>query len=338
MTKLKIALLQLNPVLHHVEENIQRANKILSQLPKSKAIDLLILPEFGFTGYNFPNPQALSPYLEQTSHPGSSISWAQQTSQRLKCFTVIGYPQLQDQTTLNSAVVIDPKGEIIHNYHKSFLYENDEKFGAVEGEGFKTFEINGIKSSIGICMDLNPYKFEAPFNKFEFSNYCLNNDVKLVICPMAWLHSKSPSINEDLSKIEKLELAKKFKAQIDEIKGEYQINTDGDEIETYDDIREYNDLHKPDFNNLNYWILRFFPFMNHIMKPDNYEDRATVLFCNRSGIEEDVLFGGSSSIVQFLGTKGILGFNSIDLTNKSVKVFGALGKGNEGLLYREVDV
>lgn len=338
MTKLRVALLQLNPTLHQVQENINRANTIISKLPSNNGIDLLVLPEFAFTGYNFPNPETLKPYLEQTTKPGPSITWAQETSKKLSCFTVLGYPQFQEKV-FNSAIVINPQGEIIHNYNKSFLYETDEKFGAVEGEGFKTFEINGIKTSIGICMDLNPYKFEAPFNKFEFSGHCLKENTKLIICPMAWLHSKSPSINEELSKGEKLEASREFQKEIDQIKGKYQIDTTIDtEINEFEEIKEYIELEKPDFHNLNYWILRFFPFLNHFMKPFKFKNKTTVLFCNRSGLEDDVLFGGSSSIVQFLGTSGLVGFDTVDLTNKSVKVLGALGKGNEGLLYREVKI
>ncbi|CCH46165.1 Nitrilase-B [Wickerhamomyces ciferrii] len=339
MTKLRIALLQLNPIIHQIEENIQRANTILSKLPTSKPIDLLILPEFAFTGYNFPNPKAISSHLEDLKNPGPSITWAQSTSQRLNCFTVLGYPQISNKKTFNSAIVINPHGEIIHNYNKSFLYDTDETFGAQEGEGFKTLELNGIKTSIGICMDLNPYKFKEPFQKFEFSNHCLDEEVKLIICPMAWLHSTSPSINDSLNQEEKLKESKKIQDQIANTKQQYEINDDqNNQITDYEELKEFTELKNPDFNNLNYWILRFFPFMNHIMKSSWFQSKATVLFCNRSGIEDDVLFGGTSSIVQFNGSKGLVGYNSIDLKNKSVDVLGSLGKGNEGLLYREVDV
>jgi len=341
MTKLKVALLQLNPILHQVEENITRANTILSKLPKSSPIDLLILPELAFTGYNFPNKTAISPYLEPLNKLGPSITWAQKTSQRLGCFTVLGYPQYVDESKLyNSAIVINPQGEIIHNYNKSFLYETDEAYGASEGSGFKSFEIfNGIKASIGICMDLNPYKFEAPFNAFEFSGHCYSEDVKLVICPMAWLHSKSPSIADGLSKEKKLEKAEEFKKELEKVKGDYQINDiQNHTVTKFEESGEYKNLHEPDYSNLNYWLLRFFPFMNHVMKPFKYNGKATVLFCNRSGLEDDVVYGGSSSIVQFNGKSGVVGFDSIDLTNKSVDVLGSLGKGDEGLLYREVDV
>ena len=36
-------------------------------------------------------------------------------------------------------------------------------------------------------MDLNSYKFEAEWNKFEFVTHVLASSAKLVICSMAWL-------------------------------------------------------------------------------------------------------------------------------------------------------
>lgn len=40
-------------------------------------------------------------------------------------------------------------------------------------------------------MDLNPYKFLAPFDKYEFANHVINSQVDLVILPMAWLIAQS---------------------------------------------------------------------------------------------------------------------------------------------------
>lgn len=36
-------------------------------------------------------------------------------------------------------------------------------------------------------MDVNPYKFAAPFDDFEFANYHLQADSKLIVCCMNWL-------------------------------------------------------------------------------------------------------------------------------------------------------
>lgn len=41
-------------------------------------------------------------------------------------------------------------------------------------------------------MDLNPRKFEAPWDAFEFGKHCLAVDAEVVIVPMAWLRSESP--------------------------------------------------------------------------------------------------------------------------------------------------
>ena len=125
----------------------------------------------------------------------------------------------------NSLVVVDEHGDMIHNYRKSFLYFTDETWAA-EGNMERGFyelpfryqqksastlrttqlgaiprdasvEANGslaveegekrIATSFGICMDINPYKFEAPFTKFEFANRVLDSQSQLVILSMAWL-------------------------------------------------------------------------------------------------------------------------------------------------------
>lgn len=39
-------------------------------------------------------------------------------------------------------------------------------------------------------MDLNPYKFLAPFDKYEFAHHVLSSKADLVILPMAWRTSQ----------------------------------------------------------------------------------------------------------------------------------------------------
>ena len=40
-------------------------------------------------------------------------------------------------------------------------------------------------------MDLNPYKFLAPFDKYEFANHIIDSGAELVVLPMAWLTVQS---------------------------------------------------------------------------------------------------------------------------------------------------
>ncbi|RDW74330.1 putative protein N-terminal asparagine amidohydrolase [Aspergillus mulundensis] len=46
---------------------------------------------------------------------------------------------------------------------------------------------NEIATSFGICMDINPYRFEAPYTAYEFAHRVLDSNSQLVILSMAWL-------------------------------------------------------------------------------------------------------------------------------------------------------
>ena len=168
-------------------------------------------------------------------------------------------------------------------------------------------------------MDLNPYKFEAPFNKFEFSIASYENKSKLIICPMAWLSQQSPSINKELSKQEKLDQAINVKLS----------STANNET-------------------INYWILRFFPFLKHkfsiMPKWWSSTEKVNVLICNRVGREDDVVYGGSSCILQFnnedvgSGSDEDDDYDAIDESNPSVEVVGRLSQSEEGILVEEIDI
>jgi protein N-terminal amidase len=72
------------------------------------------------------------------------------------------------------------------------LYYTDETW-ASEGQGFfadklqlPTF-VGCRKIAAGICMDINPYKFEAPWTAYEFANHALSSEAEIVVVSMAWL-------------------------------------------------------------------------------------------------------------------------------------------------------
>lgn len=134
---MRVAILQYSPRLGELSDNIARADKILrSSLatpPKSSTaaatgatgatvatvaappsvasrpateIDLLVLPELAFSGYNFPSLSAIRPYLEPTA-AGPSTQWAKRVAHEYGCVVTVGYPELfthhpgQDHDTNN---------------------------------------------------------------------------------------------------------------------------------------------------------------------------------------------------------------------------------------------
>lgn len=356
--KLKVAIVQSNSLLGHSQQNITKINHLLSSI-NGRFPDLVVLSELAITGYNFSLATHLRPFLESPYKYGASLDFAHKLSLKHRCFTVVGYPEgahlekskgnvgnsgggdddvdgvVDGGVIYNSCAVFNRTGELIYNYRKTFLYETDEKWGCLENPEkgftpiplqFNTKDTKGgdgdgtnsgeVLTNFGICMDLNPYKFEAPFNKFEFSAKCYHNKAKLIICPMAWLSSQSPSIKTELTQEEKLDQAKQLKL-----------------------------LSDPCNETINYWILRFFPFLKHkysfFPKWWSSRDKVSVLICNRVGKEEDVVYGGSSCILQFNNKEASTSdgdYDAIDELNPSVDVVGRLSQNEEGILVKEIDV
>jgi len=93
----------------------------------------------------------------------------------------------------NSTVTVAPSGDVLANYRKRFLYYTDETWASEGNKGFFKGELEGIGTvAMGICMDINPYKFLAPWDKYEFARHVLETRSQLVIISMAWLTRLGP--------------------------------------------------------------------------------------------------------------------------------------------------
>lgn len=109
----------------------------------------------------------------------------------------VGYPEKDVKSTnpqaYNSLVFVNGLGEVIAHTRKTFLYYTDETW-ASEGQGFFAGELRLGGSQLkttnvaaGICMDLNPYKFIAPWTSYEFANHALASRAEIVVLSMAWI-------------------------------------------------------------------------------------------------------------------------------------------------------
>lgn len=350
--KWKVACIQTNPVIGQIESNISKVRKILSHVLE---VDLVVLPELAITGYNFESKSAIKPYLESQELGGNSINLAKEISNKYKCFTLIGYPELNNNKIYNSAILIGPNGKSIENYRKSFLYDTDEVWGCEENpeKGFKSFKLvldrdyyfnnnhlltknwKSITTNIGICMDLNPYKFESPFNNFEFSTSCYLQQLKLIICPMAWLSPLSPDVDKSLDPISVAQVSKSFEKYFD-INNKLTINKEKNMNFTYDEDNFNGDYQPfvpqiPNFSTLNYWMIRFMPFLNNPPSKPKYYQKINLIICNRVGKEKNTVYTGSSLIIQFKP-------NETSNLDSSIDILGSLGQGDEGVLIREIDL
>ncbi|KJZ70790.1 hypothetical protein HIM_09803 [Hirsutella minnesotensis 3608] len=255
---MRIGCLQFAPQVGDVDNNLNRADAVLSKANADDLeLDLLVLPELAFTGYNFKSLQEITPFLEP-SGSGITALWARTTALKYNCVVTVGYPEKVDVSPkwptgpeyYNAVIVVNGDGETIVNYRKSFLYYTDETWALEGGRGFYGGFIPGLgNTSIGICMDINPYKFEAPWHAFEFAFHILEIESNLVIVSMAWL--------------------------------------------TWEDRRLFTrSPNEPDMETLTYWVTRLEP----IIRSEN-QDEIIVVFCNRIGYEGDVTYAGTSAVV-----------------------------------------
>ncbi|KAK2749842.1 Carbon-nitrogen hydrolase [Myotisia sp. PD_48] len=152
---MRIATFQLRSKLGEVDGNIRRGDDLLAKLEqklqkgeKKERLDLLVLPELAFTGYNFPSLKAIRPYFENPES-GPSLEWARSAASRLGSVVGVGYPEIypsqssisssgsedgdQDERGFNSLLFVDEEGKSLLNYRKHFLYYTDEPW-AHEGE------------------------------------------------------------------------------------------------------------------------------------------------------------------------------------------------------------
>lgn len=307
---MKIATLQLDSKIRNVQENIAKADTILRTNPPPSDLDLLVLPELAFTGYNYPSYDSIKPYLEPTT-AGVTTQWAIATAKRLSCHIIAGYPEISteiDDTAppstdtpiahkrYNSTVTVSPTGEILANYRKSFLYYTDESWATEGPEGFYCGELGSLgKVGLGICMDINPYQFSAPWDKYEFAHHVLDGGTKLVVMSMAWLTTLS--------------------------KEEMTLLPGSPALET-----------------VSYWLQRFSPMIEATKAGG--ED-VTIVFSDRIGVEknevseittktgqviplgDEVCYAGSSCAMRFSGG--------------NVSILDMMGKAEEGLLVLDTD-
>lgn len=257
-----IAAVQLNPLIRNVAQNGLKAMEMVERAVKqaNKKPDVIVFPEMSITGYNYRSRDDVMPIIRKDE----SLTFAKSISRHWGCHTLIGYPELFEDHVYNSAMVLDPSGNETFNYRKTHLFETDKVWGCSESaKGFEMFDLQikgiNLKSTIGICMDLNPYEFKAPFDAYEFSRFANSHNSQLTFVMSNWLHSKWDPNWKEVPK---------------SIKDSYAHGSA-----------------EVDMDTVMYWLNRFKPLYEEVK---GYNQNVVVV--NRCGIEGELLFAGSSNI------------------------------------------
>ncbi|KAF4454401.1 carbon-nitrogen family protein [Fusarium austroafricanum] len=282
---MRIGCLQFAPQLGDVDNNLNRADSVLSR-GKTEGLDILILPELAFSGRNFKSLNDIEPFLE---YPGSGITslWARTVALKYDCTVVVGYPEkfqnasaLDKSTSLppnyNSALVINEEGETVANYRKRFLASTDETWAREGQDNFLNRPIPKLGMVLmGISSDMELIAPSAPQHAFEFATCILRAQPNLLIVLLAEM--------------------------------------------TKDDPRHFSRTpNKPDMETLEHWVIR----LESVIRSEN-QSEIIVVFCNRTGYEDDATYAGTSAVLGIHGGE--------------VKVYGLLGRSEKDLLVVDTD-
>jgi predicted amidohydrolase len=151
MFKKRKATLQVSCVQMHwakpIPFNLQRTLHYV-EAASAYGSRVVLFPEANLTGYYFPYAITLDlkdirRALEQTCAAAAEND----------IWTIVGTIQQTHDQFLNLAHVIDPSGDIIHEYAKVHMAGRDEKRHCRGGDKLSLFEIDGILCTLIICRD-----------------------------------------------------------------------------------------------------------------------------------------------------------------------------------------
>jgi protein N-terminal amidase len=184
---MRVACLQLSPVHGDIAASQARADELLASLSTSEALDLLVLPELAFSGYTFKDREEVLPLAEVAGGGGPVATWCLNTASRLLCAVCCGYIELaSDGRLFNSQLVVGRDGAVLGHHRKKHLFATDEAWSQ-EGEAWNpVVSVAGRRAFLGICMDINPYRFEAPFEAYEWATAAVNAQAEILCFSSAW--------------------------------------------------------------------------------------------------------------------------------------------------------
>ena len=144
---MKAGFYQFNPFFGRKKENIK---KILSAV-KDADLELLVLPEFFATGYQFTSIDEVAELSESISK-GYTTELLSDLSSEKGIYIVAGLTERDGDKFYNSAILTGPDG-FIGVYRKTHLYFEEKMYFTPGNTGFKVWDTKIGRIGIMICFD-----------------------------------------------------------------------------------------------------------------------------------------------------------------------------------------
>ncbi|MEW6068167.1 MAG: nitrilase-related carbon-nitrogen hydrolase [Nitrospirota bacterium] len=144
---IKAGFYQFNPVFGKKEENLK---KVLSAT-KDVETDMLVLPEFFATGYQFISNAEVAE-LSESIPEGYTTRFLSDLSREKGIYIVAGIPERDNNKFYNSAILVCPDG-LIGVYRKTHLFFEEKLYFSTGDTGFKVWDTKIGRIGIMICFD-----------------------------------------------------------------------------------------------------------------------------------------------------------------------------------------
>ena len=144
---MKAGLYQFNPSFGKKDENLK---KVLSVAAGSD-LELLVLPEFFATGYQFTSINEVSALSEKVPG-GETTEMLSGLSRDRGMYIVAGLPETDGDRFYNSAVLTGPEG-FLGVYRKTHLFFEEKLYFSPGDTGFRVWDTDLGRIGIMICFD-----------------------------------------------------------------------------------------------------------------------------------------------------------------------------------------
>jgi predicted amidohydrolase len=144
---MKAGFYQFSPAFGNKEGNLKR---VLSAV-RDTDVDLIVLPEFFATGYQFVSKDEVAELSERIPE-GYTTELLVELSRQKGLYIVAGLPEKDGDRFFNSAVLTGPGG-VIGVYRKTHLFFEEKLFFSPGDTGFKVWDTEIGRIGVMICFD-----------------------------------------------------------------------------------------------------------------------------------------------------------------------------------------
>ena len=144
---MKAGFFQFNTAFGKKQENFDKIRRAISD----NATDLLVLPEFFATGYQFISQEEVA-NLSEPVPQGETTEFLAGLSKERGMYIVAGLPERDGNIFYNSAVLTGPDG-FIGLYRKTHLFFEENLFFTPGNSGFRVWDTKIGRIGIMLCFD-----------------------------------------------------------------------------------------------------------------------------------------------------------------------------------------